>query len=412
MNNNQAQPLNSQSDNQGLDKESNSPSQDIESRSETQQQMNQCQTQQTINEHQHKVDQIVTKINQVLYFCPFNIGEAYLLLVQLWDLLLLKESASINKQFLQTSILYFRDRMIQTLCVLKDVQLQLLIHYADTIMRCINNNHKFIQQPEEIMIGLALQGVPLCMARDFLVENFRNNYLWCEAVAKQGIQLAQDLQMVSLMHQLLDKPYAYMVWAEQKYLPFYPPICYKAWELKMEPVVSSFILQQIKKGSHYYRAFLSFGIYEAFKVFINEALIVDCIKIQMGRIYTILKRLLKVWAEEQLFNDTHSIFQSGIMDYISNIPIELFKADTLFQIFSLVCRIDNNSKYDLNFIILNFTWYQRLNKVLLYQKVNGIFSQNTIIRLEQLCTGCLSLEASKAISAVIQEYKNQMLLIN
>ena len=62
---------------------------------------------------------------------------------------------------------------------------------------------------EEIMINLTNQVVP--MSRDFLIENAIATDLWFTAVKQQRFQLAYDEELMKLMLDFIDYPYAFKV---------------------------------------------------------------------------------------------------------------------------------------------------------------------------------------------------------
>ena len=68
-----------------------------------------------------------------------------------------------------------------------------------------------------------------------------------------------------------------------------------AWNLKNDHEVMLFIINEIMKGENYFNSFLDYGIYDAFKVFITEALLIPDLIYKVECLSFILEALKFVW---------------------------------------------------------------------------------------------------------------------
>ncbi|KAM3131745.1 hypothetical protein pb186bvf_016141 [Paramecium bursaria] len=389
MMNNQS-TLFSQSDSQALNQGFILKNADLQNQSIIEQYLNQCQNQQRAMQQQDKVIEIVTRISQAVENTPIDISGSYYLLLQLQNLLGMEASVQINTDFLETTLLNFVDKMAYNYDVQKLVQFQLLSNLADTVLIWINSNHTFKYRPEDILNNLINQVVP--MSRDFLIENAQNTYLWTMAVKAQEIQLAYDEQLMKILLDFIDRPYAFWVFIGQNNLPFHPVICKKAWDFKQCPGAMS------GREDNTWMNSSNMGIYDAFKVLITENLKVADKENKIERIHITLQCLNALWDQDKFFSDTEYIFQQKIYDYLAKITADLYNKESLLLIQNIVVKIDKHSNYDLNTIILNSNWYHKLNRVLLYQKVDKMISQDSLLRLDQLCKGSLSLKAGRILT--------------
>ncbi|KAM3131777.1 hypothetical protein pb186bvf_016173 [Paramecium bursaria] len=352
---------------------------------------------------------LTKKINRLLKEDPIIVSDAHNLLKWLQSRYE-KEAFIQHNEFIYNSLLYFRDKIIENQEFEKLVEFKILGFKADTIMRYIDQNHIFKYTPEEIMISLACQEVP--MSRDFLIDNATNCALWCSAVQKQNFRLDWDEELMMIILDFLDQPWVFRILIGSKCVPYEQVICDKAWEyMKYSKDAMRFIFQEISgDGGDYYGGFLEFQIYEVFDFLILQGKKADDKKFQMNMASLAIEYLNLLWEDEDLFCDTENIFKFQIYEEIAEIPIDLLNKQSLLSIQNFVNRIVQSSEYDLNSIVYNSVWYLRLNITLLYQKIDNKISQNCLLRLQYLCKECP--EASIQIQQIISLYQNTLKLVN
>ncbi|KAM3144340.1 hypothetical protein pb186bvf_003504 [Paramecium bursaria] len=386
----------------GINIRSNTVNSELESRRRVESQRNTVYTQKRAQQHHDRINEVAIQISLLLEYAPFNVNAAFDLLYQLYDFLLMDDTVYVKLDDLTAPLLAFRDIVAGISENQKQVPFLLLCYHADICLSIMTRRHTPKYIPDEILNVLTLKVEP--HSRDFIIQNARNSELWAQAVITQGIQLT-DEKLMEVMLRMLDQPHTWGVFIAQKKMPFNQQICQYAWQNKKSPEIGSFIIQQVMKGGAYFNAFYTYGIYDAFKVFIVETNQEADLQVKIQRVLTILEGLSSLWADYEIFSNTKLIYESRIFEWIADIPVQQFNKDALFKILGFINRIEHNPKYDLNYISTTFAWYQGLYKILLFQRVNQMILDQAINKIDVLCKGGLIYPSIEKFTVTIQEYE-------